>query len=72
MYRILYVIGICVEMIGQEKNDYAAGTTNQESISAQSGLDDFNNYMYFGTVLRSMTSLFNMVVLDEWGLSVRL
>ena len=28
---------------------------------------DFNNYLYFGTVARSMVSLFSVVLLAEWS-----
>lgn len=67
---ILYTVGIyCVEAIGSEGADYA-GRAPQDAINRQV-VDEFNNYMYFGSVSRSMVSLFSVILLAEWTPIIR-
>jgi len=64
---LLYVHAIfCVEMIGSEKSYPGYNTENLDYV-----LEGFNNYEYFGSILRSMHTLFNMATLNEWSIITR-
>jgi hypothetical protein len=68
---ILYTVGIyCVEAIGVDSAGYVAFSQTQESIDSIV-VDDFNKFMYFGSVARSMVSLFGIILLSEWSPVVR-
>eukprot|EP00747_Dinoflagellata_sp_TGD_P091366 gnl/TRDRNA2_/TRDRNA2_165028_c0_seq3.p1 gnl/TRDRNA2_/TRDRNA2_165028_c0~~gnl/TRDRNA2_/TRDRNA2_165028_c0_seq3.p1 ORF type:complete len:715 (-),score=129.48 gnl/TRDRNA2_/TRDRNA2_165028_c0_seq3:45-2189(-) len=55
---LLYVVAIiCTTVIGQEEDMY----DYQEEVQIK-----FNNYQYFGSIPRSMYTLFNIVILAEW------
>merc|ERR1719375_1766619 len=40
--------------------------TNPEDIIKQPEVFDFNNYLYFGTIGRSMYTLFSVSIMVEW------
>jgi len=66
---LLYIYGImCVELVGIDETfpayDNSAETLDKTSV-------DFNNYLYFGTVLRSMNTLFSLLTLSEWAVVSR-
>merc|ERR1712125_131213 len=66
---LLYIYAIaCVELIGTNK-DYSA--FDRDSSALASVADDFNNYQYFGTVIRAMNTLFGLITLSEWSLISR-
>jgi hypothetical protein len=68
---VIYACGICcVEIIGQADSGFPAWEDSQEEIN-EGTVDKFNSYHYFGTVSRSMMSLFNIVLVDEWSTIVR-
>jgi len=60
---------ICVELIGSEKTLYPA--YSEESEMMESMYEEFNNFLYFGTIFRSMYSLFNLITLSEWSTITR-
>jgi len=59
---------ICVELIGSDKS-YPAYSEEDASLAAP--LEDFNNFQFFGTIFRSMFSLFNLITLSEWSTITR-
>lgn len=70
---ILYVCSILVvEIIGRAGTDvYPARSELREDIDAAETLNadapiEWNSFAYFGTVLRSMYSLFSVVIMAEW------
>merc|ERR1719352_2000031 len=57
-------------MIGQEGTDvYPDRNTDPDVLGG--GSEGFNNYEYFGTIPRSMFTLFSVVILAEWPEIVR-
>mmetsp|Transcript_23628 Transcript_23628/g.43854 ORF Transcript_23628/g.43854 Transcript_23628/m.43854 type:complete len:631 (-) Transcript_23628:30-1922(-) len=69
MLMLLYAAGIfCKDIIGGSDAGYPS--YSEENI-ADEIVAPFNNYVYFGSVARSMNTLFNMVVLAEWQEVVR-
>lgn len=62
----LYICAIlCVIAIGQETELYPG--YDEENIRAWYDVRTFNNYQFFGSVPRSMYTLFNVVILSEWS-----
>mmetsp|Transcript_111486 Transcript_111486/g.221642 ORF Transcript_111486/g.221642 Transcript_111486/m.221642 type:complete len:664 (-) Transcript_111486:143-2134(-) len=67
---LVYVTAIlCVELVGTDES-YPSYTTKLDSDRIV-GVDVFNNYIYFGTTLRSMFSLFSLMTLSEWSIITR-
>merc|ERR1712178_173280 len=67
---ILYAVGIyCVEIIGYDGT--YPGRSEEEVAIDQAVVDQFNSFLYFGSVSRSMISLFSVVLLAEWSPIVR-
>lgn len=67
---VLYVGSIiCAEIIGTRR-DYAP-REEQDSFGADSMIHSFENHLYFGSVSRSLVSLFGVVLLAEWSDVVR-
>jgi len=61
---VLYTAGIfCREIIGSSDAGYPAFS---EKSMEENIVMPFNNYLYFGSIARSMSTLFNLVVLAEW------
>jgi len=62
---LLYIAGIlCVIGIGKGGKDlYPAYNTDPESFSV---VEEFNSYQYFGTLGRSIFTLFSIAILAEW------
>merc|ERR1712196_447235 len=68
---ILYTWAIyCVEIIGDKQAGYA-GHADDETVINQMLVDKFSNHVYFGTLSRSMVSLFSVILLAEWSTVVR-
>lgn len=64
MFLVIYVASItCVMTIGKN-SEYPAFETDGGTLHEQA-LAQFNNYMYFGTIWRSMLTLFNLTLLSE-------
>lgn len=62
---VLYTAGIvCKEIIGTRESGYPAFS---EQVMEEKSVLLFNNFMYFGSISRSMTTLFSMVILAEWS-----
>merc|ERR1719387_2671328 len=55
-------------MIGAETNSdiYPSYSKEEEDIVSYELVEEFNPYMYFGTIPRSMYTLFCIVILAEW------
>merc|ERR1719362_2077201 len=65
---MVYVSAIlCVELVGTD-DTYPSF---DDKIDSGGNLDGFNNFMYFGTILRSMFSLFSLITLSEWSIITR-
>lgn len=64
----LYIFSIvCVDTIGSAGPDvYPGFTVEEDDILKSQILQSFNNYVYFGTIPRSMYTLFNVVIGAEW------
>lgn len=66
---ILYVCAILVvELIGRADTDVYPGR-DEDGAAIDANIElvaGWNNYVYFGTVLRSMYTLFNVVIMAEW------
>merc|ERR1719329_1873668 len=63
---IVYSFGIiCVDLIGKEESGYPDRDTDVEELYFDT-VSGFNNYLYFGSLSRSMLSLINVILLDEW------
>jgi len=56
-----------VQTIGNTDAGFASYEDRQDIIDEQL-VDNFNNFIYFGTITRSMVSLFGIVLLSEWSL----
>merc|ERR1712232_698809 len=68
LFVMLYALGICcVQVIGNDKSGYPSYDEGAESIRTEL-VDNFNNYIYFGTVFRSIYTLFGIILLSEWSL----
>merc|ERR1712232_543015 len=68
LFVMLYALGICcVQVIGNDKSGYPSYDEGAESIRTEL-VDNFNNFIYFGTVFRSIYTLFGIVLLSEWPL----
>lgn len=68
---VLYSAGICcVEVIGNQAGGYPGRTENIPDIRANV-VDSFNTYLYFGSVIRSMVSLLNVVLMADWNTVIR-
>jgi len=66
---VLYVTAIvCVELLG---SDSSYPSYSVESSDLQSLTVGFNNFQYFGTIIRSMYSLFSLITLSEWSTITR-
>merc|ERR550514_655258 len=65
---ILYVCSILVvELIGRAPKEMYPGRNDEgDAIDEEEAVSSWNNYVYFGTVLRSMYTLFNIVIMAEW------
>jgi voltage-gated sodium channel len=64
----LYAGGICcVEVLGTSDAGYPSYNDKQSNINDEF-VDDFNNFVYFGSIYRSMITLFGIVLLAEWPL----
>eukprot|EP00747_Dinoflagellata_sp_TGD_P114644 gnl/TRDRNA2_/TRDRNA2_171975_c0_seq1.p1 gnl/TRDRNA2_/TRDRNA2_171975_c0~~gnl/TRDRNA2_/TRDRNA2_171975_c0_seq1.p1 ORF type:complete len:602 (-),score=96.97 gnl/TRDRNA2_/TRDRNA2_171975_c0_seq1:532-2145(-) len=62
---ILYTLAICcVQMIG--KADAGYGGFDTDNLMEEADVAGFNNYLYFGSVGRSMLSLFSISLVAEW------
>jgi len=62
---VLYAFSIlCVSVIGHPPDIYAS--YDRDHLEDWPAEADFNNYQYFGTMFRSMYTLFNIVILTEW------
>jgi len=62
---ILYVFAIlCAELIGREESypSYSSLPSDLANASAH-----FNNFQHFGTIARSMYTLFSLITLSEWS-----
>lgn len=67
---LLYAVGIlCVEVVGAKDGPY--GGWDMDEMIIESIYDDFNSYLYFGTLSRAMMSLFSIVLLADWAAVVR-
>lgn len=61
----LYVSSIlCVDELGRDT--YFGYEDDQEVINDSLAVAGWNNYVYFGTITRSMYTLFNIVIMAEW------
>jgi voltage-gated sodium channel len=68
---VIYACAICcVEVIGKDTTSYKSWDASEVEIQ-ETATTAFNNYEYFGTLLRAMVSLFNLTLLDEWSVIVR-
>jgi voltage-gated sodium channel len=62
----LYVSSIlCVDELGRDT--YWAYEDDEDIINASLSVGQWNNYVYFGTITRSMYTLFNVVIMAEWS-----
>jgi len=62
-----YMISIFfVEFIGRDHGIYPGYTKDMEDIDRFDFIAQFNPYVRFGSVLRSMSTLFNVALLTEW------
>lgn len=69
---VIYVLAIlCVEVIGRASTSTYPSGNAQEEVFIGEALEGFNNFLYFGTLYRSLVSLFSMVLLAEWATIVR-
>jgi len=65
MLLILYVFSIvCVEMVGRDSS-YPSFSMDDHQLRSQA--DNFNNFQFFGTISRSMYTLFSLITLSEWS-----
>lgn len=68
----LYVCSIlCVDIMGRGPDKdgnliYEGYDDNPDAIEAAKSVANWNNYVYFGTMMRSMYTLFNIVILAEF------
>eukprot|EP00746_Dinoflagellata_sp_MGD_P022260 gnl/MRDRNA2_/MRDRNA2_152061_c0_seq1.p1 gnl/MRDRNA2_/MRDRNA2_152061_c0~~gnl/MRDRNA2_/MRDRNA2_152061_c0_seq1.p1 ORF type:complete len:626 (-),score=86.57 gnl/MRDRNA2_/MRDRNA2_152061_c0_seq1:98-1975(-) len=66
---VIFVVSIAVtEVVGHERNLYPA---YNEDLSSTEIANEWNNYEYFGTIDKSMITLFNIGVLAEWSEIIR-
>jgi len=66
LFLVLYVCAIfCVELVGNVES-YPGRVVDNETVRSET-LAYFNNYMYFGSIPRSMYSLFSIVIVGEWA-----
>jgi len=63
----MYAI-VCVEVIGRNES-YESYSTDPEILNLAA--DSFNNFQYFGSIGRSIFSLFGLVTLSEWSTTAR-
>eukprot|EP00746_Dinoflagellata_sp_MGD_P132067 gnl/MRDRNA2_/MRDRNA2_65794_c0_seq1.p1 gnl/MRDRNA2_/MRDRNA2_65794_c0~~gnl/MRDRNA2_/MRDRNA2_65794_c0_seq1.p1 ORF type:complete len:770 (-),score=131.39 gnl/MRDRNA2_/MRDRNA2_65794_c0_seq1:73-2382(-) len=64
---LLYTCSImCVDMIGKASHLHPLYSQDPDVIMDWEDNANFNPYMYFGTILRSMYTLFNIVILTEF------
>merc|ERR1719498_962007 len=65
LVMVLYICGIfCTQMVGHQPVEVYSHN-NRDFDMADFDADEFNNYQYFGTVPRSMFTLFNLVIMVE-------
>lgn len=63
----LYVCSImCVDILGRKEVGFDGFDDNQENIDATLQIANWNNYQHFGTMGRSMYTLFNICILSEF------
>eukprot|EP00746_Dinoflagellata_sp_MGD_P001251 gnl/MRDRNA2_/MRDRNA2_102345_c0_seq1.p1 gnl/MRDRNA2_/MRDRNA2_102345_c0~~gnl/MRDRNA2_/MRDRNA2_102345_c0_seq1.p1 ORF type:complete len:502 (+),score=97.84 gnl/MRDRNA2_/MRDRNA2_102345_c0_seq1:88-1593(+) len=63
----LYVCSIlCVDLLGRKENGFDGFDEDQESIDATLQIAGWNNFQHFGTMSRSMYTLFNICILAEF------
>ena len=68
---VMYMVSVaCVVMIGRRDSGYPNFEDATENIVAEASAE-FNNYQYFGSVARSMMSIFNLIVLAELDSIIR-
>ena len=62
---VLYVSSIlCVHVIGREEL-YPGFALKQDEVTNDIRITNWNNYQYFGSISRSMYTLFNIILLTE-------
>eukprot|EP00747_Dinoflagellata_sp_TGD_P137583 gnl/TRDRNA2_/TRDRNA2_175700_c1_seq3.p1 gnl/TRDRNA2_/TRDRNA2_175700_c1~~gnl/TRDRNA2_/TRDRNA2_175700_c1_seq3.p1 ORF type:complete len:593 (+),score=91.93 gnl/TRDRNA2_/TRDRNA2_175700_c1_seq3:223-2001(+) len=68
---VLYTFAVfCTEYLGRESAGFPAFSEDERDV-LDVDFEHFNNFIFFGTVSRSMISLFNMLVFAEWNTIVR-
>lgn len=69
---LVYILSIiCVEIIGYAGSDIYPAFSKDSADMESDVVVDWNSYLYFGTMVRSLISLFSMMLLSEWSLLVR-
>jgi len=70
MFATMYICSfVAVLLVGTKDAGYPGYDTSVDTIR-QADLNSFNNYRYFGTIRRSMITLFNMAMLSDEMVSV--
>merc|ERR1719223_1260667 len=68
----IYIMAIfCVNYIGRDGAMYSGYTTDPEEIDYSEVIKNFNPYLAFGSMPKSMLTLFNIATLAEWPEIIR-
>eukprot|EP00746_Dinoflagellata_sp_MGD_P018709 gnl/MRDRNA2_/MRDRNA2_143380_c0_seq1.p1 gnl/MRDRNA2_/MRDRNA2_143380_c0~~gnl/MRDRNA2_/MRDRNA2_143380_c0_seq1.p1 ORF type:complete len:476 (+),score=102.16 gnl/MRDRNA2_/MRDRNA2_143380_c0_seq1:112-1539(+) len=68
----MYVCSIlCVDVMGRKDAPYGGWDDDPDEVEASSGADKWNNYLFFGTITRSMYTLFNIAMGEESTIIMR-
>jgi len=68
----MYVCSIlCVEVMGRETAPYDGYDDNIDAVETAAGAETWNNYVFFGTIPRSMYTMFNIAMGEELATVMR-
>lgn len=69
---VMYIISIFfVQVLGRDSGVYPGFTSDEKKIDTFEFMKEFNPHTRFGTMFRSMLTMFNIVILAEWSEVVR-